>query len=58
MIEFLGQGLLEKIWLDIAKILIGFADNKATELRQAACYGIGEFSNIPQRIIIFTSLSA
>ncbi len=44
MVEFLGQNLLEKIWLDIAKILLRFPDDKATELRQAACYGLGEFA--------------
>lgn len=44
MIEFLGQDLLSTIWLDIAKIVITYADNKTTELRQASLYGIGEFS--------------
>jgi len=43
MIEFLGQNLLQNIWTDIARIILSFADSKVTELRQAACYGIGEF---------------
>jgi hypothetical protein len=44
MVEFLGQNLLENIWVDIAKILLRFPDDKATELRQASCYGLGEFA--------------
>ena len=44
MVEFLGQNLLNNIWLDIAKILLRFPDCKETELRQASCYGIGEFA--------------
>lgn len=43
MIEFLGQNLLENIWMDIARIILSYSDCKVTELRQAACYGIGEF---------------
>lgn len=44
MIEFLGQTLLEKIWPNIHTITVGYTDHKATELRQAACYGVGEFA--------------
>ena len=44
MVEFLGQNLLDKIWTDIAKILLRFPESKETELRQASCYGIGEFA--------------
>jgi hypothetical protein len=43
MIEFLGQNLLQNIWTDIARIILSYADSKVTELRQASCYGIGEF---------------
>ena len=44
MIEFLGQDLLGKIWGDIAKLVVNYADNSSVPLRQAACYGIGEFA--------------
>jgi importin-5 len=44
MVEFLGQNLLDKIWTDIAKILLRFPESKETELRQASCYGLGEFA--------------
>jgi hypothetical protein len=44
MAEFLGQELLEGIWGNIHPILVSFTEHKATELRQAACYGIGEFA--------------
>ena len=43
MVEFLGQELLEQIWTDISKTLIAYVDNPASEIRQAASYGLGEF---------------
>jgi len=44
MIEYLGQNLLEKIWVDILNILLPYTDSNATELRQASTYGLGEFA--------------
>jgi hypothetical protein len=44
MAEFLGQELLDNIWGEIHPILLSYSDHKATELRQAACYGLGEFA--------------
>lgn len=44
IIEFLGQNLVGHLWNDLAKILITYADDKEPALRQAAVYGIGEFS--------------
>lgn len=44
MIEFLGQNLLSTVWTDIASIIMTYSGHKATELRQASTYGIGEFA--------------
>ena len=44
MVEFLGQELLENIWGQIHSLILGYVDNHACELRQAAAYGVGEFA--------------
>jgi hypothetical protein len=44
MIEYLGQEYLKEIWYDLAKVIINLANNNDHAIRQAACYGIGIFS--------------
>jgi len=44
MVQYLGQDLLLNIWDNCANILIKYTDHPSTELRQASCYGIGEFA--------------
>ena len=44
MVEFLGQTLLDKIWTDVAKALVTYADHANYEIRNAAAYGIGMFA--------------
>ena len=42
--SFLGQTLLDKIWTDVAKALVTYADHANYEIRNAAAYGIGMFA--------------
>jgi hypothetical protein len=44
--EFLGQGIVPKIWDEIILTLIKFSGNKLCVLRQAAVYGIGDLRNL------------
>jgi hypothetical protein len=44
MAEFLGQEILDNIWGQIHQILLSYSNHKVTELRRAACYGLGEFA--------------
>ena len=44
MAEFLQQNLLSNIWNDIEKIMLKYSDHEHYEVRNAACYGLGVFS--------------
>ena len=44
MAEFLKQEIIENIWDNICAILIKYSNNKDDEVRNAACYGLGVFS--------------
>jgi len=44
MAEFLQQNLLSNIWGDIEKIMIKYSAHAHYEVRNAACYGLGVFS--------------
>ena len=44
MAEFLQQDLLNNIWGDIQKIMIQYSSHNHYEVRNAACYGLGVFS--------------
>jgi hypothetical protein len=44
LIEFLGQDILNHIWDDLAKIVIGFNTHNSIEIRRAASYGVGVFA--------------
>ena len=44
MAEFLGQDLLNNIWGDILNIMIKYSSHSNYEVRNAACYGLGVFS--------------
>ena len=44
MAEFLHQDLLSNIWDDICTILIKYSPHANYEIRNAACYGLGVFS--------------
>ena len=44
MAEFLQQELLENIWGEIQQIMIKYSSHNNYEVRNAACYGLGVFS--------------
>ena len=44
MAEFLQQELLNNIWGDILKIMLKYSSHNNYEVRNAACYGLGVFS--------------
>ena len=44
MAEFLQQDLLNNIWEQIQQIMIKYSDHSNYEVRNAACYGLGVFS--------------
>jgi hypothetical protein len=44
MAEFLQQDLLNNIWEQIQQIMIKYSDHNHYEVRNAACYGLGVFS--------------
>jgi hypothetical protein len=44
MAEFLQQDLLENIWGQIEQIMIKYSSHSYYEVRNAACYGLGVFS--------------
>ena len=44
MAEFLQQDLLNNIWGDILNIMIKYSSHNNYEVRNAACYGLGVFS--------------
>ena len=44
MAEFLQQGLLKNIWGDILNIMLKYSSHPHYEVRNAACYGLGVFS--------------
>ena len=44
MAEFLQQNVIGNIWTDICKIMIKYSNHKDNEVRNAACYGLGVFS--------------
>lgn len=44
MAEFLKQEIIENLWDNICTILIKYSNNKDDEVRNAACYGLGVFS--------------
>ena len=49
MAEFLQQDLLNNIWNDIQKIMIKYSDHNHYEVRNAACYGLGVFSQFTKQ---------
>ena len=52
MAEFLNQELLSAIWGDICKILIKYSPHPNYEIRNAACYGLGVFSQFTTKDFI------
>jgi hypothetical protein len=44
MAEFLQQSLLNNIWGDIEQIMIKYSSHNHYQVRNAACYGLGVFS--------------
>ena len=44
MAEFLHQDLLNNIWGEIQQILVKYSSHPNSEVRNAACYGLGVFS--------------
>ena len=46
MAEFLKQEILSNIWSDICTTLIKYSPHSNYEIRNAACYGIGVFSQM------------
>ena len=44
MAEFLQQSVIGNIWTDICQIMIKYSNHKDNEVRNAACYGLGVFS--------------
>lgn len=50
MAEFLKQEIIENIWDNICAILIKYSNNKDDEVRNAACYGLGVFSQSTTKI--------
>ena len=49
MAEFLQQELLEKIWGQIEQIMIKYSSHPHYEVRNAACYGLGVFSQFTKQ---------
>ena len=49
MVEFLQQEIIGNIWDNLCTILIKYSNNADDEVRNAACYGLGVFSQSTQK---------
>ena len=49
MVEFLQQEIIGKIWDNLCAILLKYSNNADDEVRNAACYGLGVFSQCTQK---------